>query len=330
MKVFIYEHLCGGGFLKTFGAGSMLAEGEAMLGAALRDFGRIEYVELFSIVDKKNDKRLRETFARLPEVKPIQSTWLDAFIDCVQQCDAALIIAPESNGTLKKLTKIVINLGKINLGSSPEAISVTGNKLIFSTVMKKIGIAHPRTFLIDSNVAPDRHFDGAWVGKPVDGAGSEGVRVYGNGDYEQGRVGAGMIAQEYVEGEPMSLSVVSGANDSVILSVNRQRISCAMRYEGGEILSVSPDDILCDLVNRIKKALPGLNGYWGLDYVDTGEYPVVIEVNPRLTTSYNALSKALCVNPAEMILNIAMGQTLPEIKSRTAIGFSAAGMTVVL
>ncbi len=327
MKVFIYEHLCGGGFLETFGAGSMLAEGEAMLCAALRDFGRIEYVELFSIVDKKIDKRLRETFARLPEVKPIQSTWLDAFIDCVQQCDAALIIAPESNGTLRKLTKIVINLGKINLGSSPEAISVTGNKLIFSTVMKKIGIAHPRTFLIDGDVDPDRHFDGAWVGKPVDGAGSEKVRVYANGDYEKGRAGdTGMIAQEYVEGAPMSLSVVSGAHDSTILSVNRQRLSNNMSYEGGDILSVSPDDILYDLVNRIKKTIPGLNGYWGLDYIDTNESPVVIEVNPRLTTSYSALSEALCVNPAEMILNIAMGQTLPEIKSRTAIWFSATGM----
>lgn len=41
------------------------------------------------------------------------------------------------------------------------------------------------------------------------------------------------------------------------------------------------------------EAIPGLEGLFGIDILLTAEGPVVVEVNPRLTTAYAGLRRAL-------------------------------------
>jgi len=50
--------------------------------------------------------------------------------------------------------------------------------------------------------------------------------------------------------------------------------------------------------------MPGLWGLCGVDFVETGAGPVVIEVNPRLTTSYAGLHRAIGINPAHLVLEL--------------------------
>ena len=56
------------------------------------------------------------------------------------------------------------------------------------------------------------------------------------------------------------------------------------------------------LGGAIAAAIPGLAGYVGVDFVLTPAGPVVLEVNPRLTSSYCGLSRALGRNVAAEIL----------------------------
>ena len=49
-------------------------------------------------------------------------------------------------------------------------------------------------------------------------------------------------------------------------------------------------------------SLPGLWGYFGVDLILSGGGPVVVDVNPRLTTSYAGLRPALGINAAGMVL----------------------------
>jgi predicted ATP-grasp superfamily ATP-dependent carboligase len=42
----------------------------------------------------------------------------------------------------------------------------------------------------------------------------------------------------------------------------------------------------------------------GIDLVDTDEGPVVLEVNPRLTTSYVGLADTIGTNPAGLVLDL--------------------------
>ena len=48
-----------------------------------------------------------------------------------------------------------------------------------------------------------------------------------------------------------------------------------------------------DVALRTCRALPGLRGYIGVDVILTESEAVVIEVNPRLTTSYLGVRAAL-------------------------------------
>jgi tyramine---L-glutamate ligase len=58
------------------------------------------------------------------------------------------------------------------------------------------------------------------------------------------------------------------------------------------------------LAQRIAVAIPGLWGYVGVDFVQTADGPLVLEVNPRLTTSFCGLRAALGVNVAALVLDL--------------------------
>lgn len=240
-------------------------------------------------------------------------------------CDYFIIIAPETDGILLELTERAEDSGKGNLGSSPETIKVTGDKLIFSQVMNKARISAPETFIIENGFAPQKHFGDRWVVKPRDGAGGfYSIIDAGDIHIDLSRY-TGMIAQEYANGEAMSLSIISSSTELKILSVNRQNFSQSLEYEGGEILSVEPDKRLYEMAQEIWNAVSRPIGYWGIDYVETKEAHIVIEVNSRLTTSYCALSRALDINPAKLWWDAVLNNSLPDIGTRLGVRFSKAG-----
>jgi len=323
MNILIYEHLCAGGGLQGGGASALLDEGAAMLKAALSDFGAVtEGLDghIFGIVDQS----LAERFDYFPEIKQVGGDIRANFTNALMECDGALLIAPETGGVLQELTGALVCVDKINLGSGPDAVAITGYKPAFASLMKRVGIPHPSIFTITDGFNPGAVFSKTWVSKPVDGAGSEDVSIHPAGDNFRFAAGAGMLAQEYIEGEAMSLCVVSGEKGSVILSVNRQFFDTGsgLRYAGGVITGAEPSAELKTIVDKIKRAIPGLRGFWGLDYIQTGSGPVVIEVNPRLTSSYCALGKALGVNPAGIILDSALDKALPDSFDRKEIEFT--------
>jgi predicted ATP-grasp superfamily ATP-dependent carboligase len=70
--------------------------------------------------------------------------------------------------------------------------------------------------------------------------------------------------------------------------------------------------LLAGLASEIAAAIPLLWGYVGVDLVLTESGPVVLEINPRLTTSYCGLRHALSHNPATWVLDLLKNGRLPE------------------
>ena len=64
----------------------------------------------------------------------------------------------------------------------------------------------------------------------------------------------------------------------------------------------------CSAVN----AIPGMKGYVGVDLVLSNDSVWLIEINPRVTTSYIGLRQILSANLAEIIWNACTRETLPE------------------
>ncbi|WP_152543639.1 ATP-grasp domain-containing protein, partial [Methylibium sp. T29] len=109
-------------------------------------------------------------------------------------------------------------------------------------------------------------------------------------------------ARAWVDGEPLSLSLLCRDGSAELLSINRQRIAIAddgqLSDEGVTINALALDDARAPALARtaqaVARAVPGLRGFVGIDLVwHPQRGPVVIEVNPRLTCAFVGLSAAL-------------------------------------
>jgi predicted ATP-grasp superfamily ATP-dependent carboligase len=58
----------------------------------------------------------------------------------------------------------------------------------------------------------------------------------------------------------------------------------------------------------VAEAIPGLWGYAGIDLIETPEQILVLEINPRLTTSFAGLNTALGINVAGLVLQLVQGE----------------------
>jgi predicted ATP-grasp superfamily ATP-dependent carboligase len=155
------------------------------------------------------------------------------------------------------------------------------------------------------------------VVKPDDGVGCEGTLIIRDPAQFQTLAGMeGWIVQPLLEGEAISLSVLFANGRARLLSCNRQRIE---RAGGGFVLkgvSVNAipdhDGSLQTLAESIARSMPELWGYAGIDLILTDDGPVILEINPRLTTSYAGLRLATGENPAAWVLHLlTTGQLLP-------------------
>jgi predicted ATP-grasp superfamily ATP-dependent carboligase len=126
------------------------------------------------------------------------------------------------------------------------------------------------------------------------------------------------VLQAWVDGEPLSLSLICRDKGAELVSINRQQIGLSGGdAPGGQARIVEFDGVLVDqidrhsdeghaldtLAQRVARAIPGLRGFVGIDVVwHPQRGPVVIEVNPRLTVAYAGLSAALGGNLASALL----------------------------
>mgnify|MGYP006180818051 CR=1 FL=1 len=107
--------------------------------------------------------------------------------------------------------------------------------------------------------------------------------------------------EPWVDGLPMSLSLVVGASGTTLVSVNQLHMHVApdghVSMAGLTRNVIGEGDPararLARLARQVVAAIPGLKGFVGIDYVDHPVFgPVVIEVNPRVTWAFAGLSEA--------------------------------------
>jgi predicted ATP-grasp superfamily ATP-dependent carboligase len=101
-------------------------------------------------------------------------------------------------------------------------------------------------------------------------------------------------------------------------------------YRGGATIREEPlARRAAALAGRALDALPPARGYVGVDLVlgndPGGRDDVVIEVNPRLTTSYMGLRAATPQNLAKAILDVTDGCAVRLTAGAKAVEFDAAG-----
>ena len=310
MRILVFEYVTGGGMLGVGPAPSLVREGDMMLHALVSDLCAVPGVECLITRDSRLvPPNLPVDCRMVPSPDALAQVWTDA----MAEVDAVWPIVPEQGGALERMSAGVLAAGKVLLGSAPSAVRTAASKLRTARLLGDLGVPVVPTFGSGDRIPP---IPGAWVLKPDDGMGCLGIRVCRDRDtlchhWEQLADRAAWVAQPFVQGTAGSLSLLAREGAATLLSVNRQRIAvmddelvllgCVVNGLG------RPDGRLRRLAGDVAAALPGLWGYAGVDLIATPAGPQVLEVNPRLTTSYVGLRESLGVNPAELVIDLLFG-----------------------
>lgn len=307
MRIFVFEFITGGGLAREHLPVGLAAEGDAMLRALLADLRQIPGLRLRTT----RDPRLAPPDADVELVLPgTGDSMLELYAHACANADAVWPIAPETGGTLERLTRIAARLAPCLLGCRAHGVALAASKRRTARALAAAGISTIPTYAAGDSLPAD---EGRWVVKPDDGVGCEGsLRVTGSRAAARllsDRMPARHIAQPWIEGEALSLSLLCAAAKAQVLSCNRQHLEIDA---SGRIRlhHVTPAALPLGaqhhrLAHAVAHAVPGLWGYVGIDFVDSAAGPVVVEINPRLTSAYCGLSRALDMNVAARVLTLA-------------------------
>ncbi len=293
-----------------------------MVEAVLADFRAWGVVRTITTLDI----RLRDLALPADEVVQVApGRHEEIFSSLLARSDAALVIAPETDGILAGLNATVEIAGIQLLGSSVAAVAATGDKAASYELFRRAGLPTPLTRAVGFAAAQRAAGEMGYplVAKPADGVGCEGVCLVAGPD-ELGQALAllrhatrreEILLQTFVAGTHASVSLLVSEGRSLPLSLNGQEIvaGCPFAYQGGTVPLIHPAAERAFVVARTAVGLvPGLLGYVGVDLVLTQEEAFLIEINPRLTTSYVGLRQVLQLNLARAIWDACRRGTLPQ------------------
>jgi predicted ATP-grasp superfamily ATP-dependent carboligase len=316
LRVFIHEYISGGGFAGRPLPPTLLAEGAAMLRALLADFRAWGVHRLLTT----RDARLPTCGLPADEIVAVEpGCYPEAFSRLLASSDAALVIAPESGGLLAGLSGEIERAGLLNFGSTSEAVRIAGDKLLTVERLAAANLPVPPTVN-----APDPQAAKAvglpLVLKPRDGVGCVGLRFVADESqlitaWQQAQAeseGRPLIAQPFVGGVDASVSLLCDGQDALAISLNGQDIAFVegrLAYGGGTVPLDHPlRDRAMRLAETACRLIPGLRGYAGVDLLLAAGGPVIMEINPRLTTSYVGLRRVVEGNLAAAICAAAQGK----------------------
>ncbi len=339
-KVLVYEYFSGGGFPEGKIPQGLAAEALGILWALLVDFKKWDAVRTLTVLDPRFEGRIpglnRDTLPA-DEVILVSPGKQDiAFLSLLNRCDAALVVAPETDGILSRLSRQVESAGIPLLGSSASATAIAGNKEVCHRIFGRANLPAVETCIagFDSVERKAEEQGFPLVFKPLDGMGCEGVcLVAGPVDIpialtrirQASSSRDRILLQPFINGIHMSVSLLVAGGDCVALSLNRQLIQPGLpfEYQGSEVpFSHEKARYAVDLARLTVDRIPGLNGYVGVDLIMTDASVQLVEINPRLTTSYIGFRQVSRVNPSKMIFNACTRGDLPDhvpLSGRTVV-----------
>jgi predicted ATP-grasp superfamily ATP-dependent carboligase len=296
-RVLVHEWVTGGGLAGSPLESSWAAEGRAMRQALAADFAAnpLETTRVTITLDR----RLREERGPWTVVRVGDGKEEETLARLAAEADFTVLIAPESGGILASRARLVARSGSRSLGSSPEAIEATADKLRLGAHLASLGIATPPCLrVVPADGLPDA-FPYPAVLKPIDGCGSvDTYHIPEPGRCPEGaRALPEALLQPRVPGVPMSASfLVDGQGCARLVGVGRQRFALQgdrYVYRGGTLpvaRSLADGD-----PRRAAETVPGLRGFVGVDFVwdEAAGRATVLEINPRPTTSCVALTRLL-------------------------------------
>ncbi|WP_411728482.1 ATP-grasp domain-containing protein [Methyloglobulus sp.] len=309
LKVLIFEYITGGGLNKSDLPESLAREGLLMMQSLIDNLAGIDTVEPLIMLDFRIAGRLASKPANT-HIIGLEQECHQEFIRLMSLCDAIWPIAPECDSILQTLCEEVGRSGKLLLTSSASVVAIVGNKWLTYGHLRRHSIATVET----QRLASFSFTPGEWIVKPIDGVGCMDSHLITDqedfdtitaaldkGDY---------IVQPHLKGEKTSLSCLFKQGRGWLVSANRQQfaiINKQYHLTGITVNFTSDTSLYQALVNDVATAMPDLWAYVGIDLIETPDQILVLEINPRLTTSYAGIYAARGINCARAVVELLTG-----------------------
>jgi predicted ATP-grasp superfamily ATP-dependent carboligase len=340
-KVLIYEHYSAGGTHPQKDPESIALEGLNMAFAFFSHFLRSGRATPCLLL--REDLLDAVPRSRRSSILPVSPGNAEKML--LEECrggSAVVLIAPETGGLSAQLAEKVKAAGGFLLGSDPATIALASDKGSLLRRLSVAGIPCVPWKVVSCAAEAFEAADGAGypvVIKPPRGTGGGGSAFLRSvGDLEkllslpETAKAWPLVLQPYVEGFPASLSILAGIGKTHrLISVNRQDIVSepvrgaepvtGFRYVGGAVgLSEKHDPrikktglrTLEQIAGRIRVILGGLLGYAGVDLILSEAGPLVLEVNPRMTTPLAILARYVRWNMADVLVEACLSGEIPR------------------
>jgi len=264
---------------------------------------------------------------------------IDCYCDLdLERCASKTALMPRQ-GAEKDLPSYVelFRPEAVVLGPGLEEISVRGTRVLnnppkkAALVSDKLWLSHWLERKGFPSIGTQSTLDGLQfpaVIKPRKGAGGVGCRLVHSAteiEFDES-----LIAQEMIEGQPASVSVIGNGREARAVAVNEQLIGASwtgaegFRYCGNITPLEAPDLGIGEMAEDIVAELE-LVGSNGVDFLLTDDGPVVVEVNPRFQGSLDSVELATGQNIFQAHLQ-SFSKVLP---GRMKIPSFAAGRAII-
>ncbi|PHS69950.1 MAG: hypothetical protein COB23_04660 [Methylophaga sp.] len=319
MKLFVYEHITSGALASQALPTRLAEEGDAMLIAIVQDLSEIPQLEITLLRDYRLAPMVNHT-----DNIPLQYYWVNnakqfshQWQQCLAETELVFVIAPETEQQLTLLQQDILDHDKFYLGCSQQSTSICSDKLLCYQHLSAHKLPTPNTvnaalWMIEKNI----HTTTKFIVKPFDGAGCLDTLLFESSQSVQLYLAtlsadklALQVVQPYISGKPISLCLFISNNEIILLSINTQNIDHQTQhliFKNSTVNTLSETEFSRLKAQKIAEdicdAIPGLWGFVGIDLVLSSSGPVIIEVNPRMTSSYIHLKETVSFNPATLLI----------------------------
>lgn len=325
-RLLIYEECLAAGTTGPLGAAltaDLLVEGQAMACAFAEDCQRSNgwHVRVARAAEFRDRWPQQVSWRWLDYTHALDGSLNDWLGQQAARADLTLIIAPECHGILEQRARAVLAAQGQLLGPDPAWIALASDKTATLRRLSEFFVPVPRGMhgtLVEL---------AAWPGpfpavlKPNDGVGAGGVRrVRERAELllalkelaEQYPAPSIWRCEEFLPGQAASVAILAGSVKYDVLLPATQRVEFDAQgyahYRGGAFTLTEQQQARArQLGAKVSRVLPRIHGYFGIDLIlgeaADGSQDAVLEINPRLTTSYLGLRAVCAESLADALLS---------------------------
>lgn len=318
MRLLLYEWCCSGGLLgqpPSAGLEAIVAEGRAMLEALAADAAKDAAIDITVLVDPERPVTLPRR-VRGREVPVGAET--ESLVAAAREHDWTVIVAPETDGILASRVAAARAAGARVLAPSAAFIATASDKQATVHALAAAGVPVPAGRALAPGEPEPVGFHLPAVRKDRASVGCDGLQIFR--DSNMAPAAKATRLEAFIAGMPVGVSCLCGPEEVIVLTPMRQRFTGgdSPRYAGSDLLddpqlARRAETLARRAVAAVDRAAggDGAAGWVGVDMIlglrDDGRADRVLEVNPRVTTSFVTFAARSGTSLVQMMLALAEG-----------------------